>query len=131
MSMCLVKYHKKNVIILIDEYDVPLENAWFSGFYEEMAGYIRSLLESALKTNHYLEFAVFTGCLRISCESIFTGLNNLKIHSTLSLGYADCFGFTEEEVKKMLSYYEYHQLCGYGTIRPQCISQTLLVQHIF
>lgn len=131
MSMCLVKYHKKNVIILIDEYDVPLENAWFSGFYEEMAGYIRSLLESALKTNHYLEFAVFTGCLRISCESIFTGLNNLKIHSTLSLGYADFFGFTEEEVKKMLSYYEYHQLCGYGTIRPQCISQTLLVQHIF
>lgn len=106
LSMCLVKYHKKNVIILIDEYDVPLENAWFSGFYEAMVGYIRSLLESALKTNQYLEFAVITGCLRISRESIFTGLNNLKIHSTLSPGYADCFGFTEEEVKKLLSYYE-------------------------
>ena len=106
LSDCLAKYHGKNAIILIDEYDVPLENAWFSGFYEEMIGYIRSLFESALKTNPYLEFAVITGCLHISRESIFTGLNNLKIYSILSPGYSDSFGFTEREVKEILAYYD-------------------------
>ena len=106
LSACLSKYHSENVIILIDEYDVPLENAWASGFYEEMITFIRSLFESALKTNPHLEFAVITGCLRISRESIFTGLNNLAIHSILSPGYTDAFGFTENEVKRMLTYYE-------------------------
>lgn len=106
LSMCLTKYHGKSVIILIDEYDVPLENAWLAGFYQELITFIRSLFESALKTNPFLEFAVITGCLRISKESIFTGLNNLTVQSVLSPGYTACFGFTETEVKQLLSYYE-------------------------
>lgn len=105
LSACLTQYHKKRTIILIDEYDVPLENAHFEGFYEKMIGFIRSLFESALKSNLNLEFAVITGCLRISRESIFTGLNNLEIHSIVSAWYADMFGFTETEVKEMLSFY--------------------------
>ena len=105
LSECLYAYHKKNVIILLDEYDVPLENAYFSGFYDEMVGFIRSLFESSLKTNNYLEFAVITGCLRISKESIFTGLNNLNVVSIISNNYAEYFGFVQQEVEEMLSYY--------------------------
>ena len=105
LSMCLFKYHKKKAIILIDEYDVPLENAYFRGFYDEMIDFIRSLFESALKTNPYLEKSVITGCLRISKESIFTGLNNLKVDSVLRTEYGDSFGFTESEVEEMLAYY--------------------------
>lgn len=105
LSESLARYHGKNAIILIDEYDVPLENAYFRGFYDEMIDFIRALFESALKTNPFLAFGVVTGCLRISRESIFTGLNNLEIHSVLSAYYSDCFGFTEEEVKAMLAYY--------------------------
>ena len=105
LSMCLFKYHKKKAIILIDEYDVPLENAYFRGFYDEMIDFIRSLFESALKTNPYLERSIITGCLRISKESIFTGLNNLKVDSVLRTEYGDSFGFTESEVEAMLAYY--------------------------
>lgn len=105
LSYCLEKYHDKRVIILIDEYDVPLENAYFAGFYDRMIDFIRSLFESALKTNGSLEFAVITGCLRISRESIFTGLNNLEIYSVTRPEYADMFGFTADEVKEMLVYY--------------------------
>ena len=101
LSRCLEEYFNKKVIILIDEYDVPLENAFFEGFYDEMVKFIRSLFESALKTNPSLEFAVITGCLRISKESIFTGLNNLKIISILDERYDEYFGFTDEEVKKI------------------------------
>ena len=106
LSECLFKYHGKNTIILIDEYDVPLENAYFRGFYDEMIDFIRSLFESALKTNPYLERSVITGCLRISKESIFTGLNNLKVDSVLRTEYGDSFGFTESEVEEMLAYYD-------------------------
>ncbi len=106
LSECLEKYHNKKTIILLDEYDVPLENAYFSGFYDKMVSFIRSLFESALKTNPSLEFAVVTGCLRISRESIFTGLNNLKIISVLDESYSEYFGFTQSEVDKMLSFYE-------------------------
>ena len=106
LSECLFKYHKKKAIILIDEYDVPLENAYFRGFYDEMIDFIRSLFESALKTNPYLERSVITGCLRISKESIFTGLNNLKVDSVLRTEYGDSFGFTESEVEEMLAYYD-------------------------
>ena len=106
LSYCLKRYHKQNVIILLDEYDVPLENAYFNGFCEEMIAFIRSLFESALKTNDNLEFAVITGCLRISKESIFTGLNNLKIISLLNNQYAEYFGFTADEVECMLKYYD-------------------------
>ena len=105
LSMCLAKYHEKNTIILIDEYDVPLENAYFRGFYDEMIDFIRSLFESALKTNPYLEKSVITGCLRISKESIFTGLNNLETDSVLHTRFGDSFGFTQEEVEELLAYY--------------------------
>ena len=105
LSECLWQYHGKNTIILIDEYDVPLENAYFRGFYDEMIDFIRSLFESALKTNPYLEKSVITGCLRISKESIFTGLNNLETDSVLHTRYGDAFGFTQEEVEELLAYY--------------------------
>ena len=105
LSECLFKYHKKKAIILIDEYDVPLENAYFRGFYDEMIDFIRSLFESALKTNPYLEKSVITGCLRISKESIFTGLNNLETDSVLHTRFGDSFGFTQEEVEGLLAYY--------------------------
>ena len=105
LSECLAKYHGKNTIILIDEYDVPLENAYFRGFYNEMIDFIRSLFESALKTNPYLEKSVITGCLRISKESIFTGLNNLEVQSILSVNYPGSFGFTEPEAQKMMAYF--------------------------
>lgn len=103
---CMYKVTGKNTVILIDEYDVPLENAYFRGFYEEMVDFIRSLFESSLKTNNYLQFAVITGCLRISKESIFTGLNHLNMISILDRKYSEHFGFTEQEVRQMMSYYE-------------------------
>lgn len=112
LSRCLAKYHKQKVVILIDEYDVPLENAYFAGFYQEMMAFVRSLMESALKTNEDLKFAVITGCLRISRESIFTGLNNLNVISVISDSFADCFGFTKAEVSELLSYYELEDRLG-------------------
>lgn len=105
LSECLEKHHRQKVIILLDEYDVPLENAYFSGFYDQMVSFIRSLFESALKTNDSLKFAVITGCLRISRESIFTGLNNLDIISLLNEDYAEYFGFTQDEVDGFLDAY--------------------------
>lgn len=105
LSRILYEIHGEKVLILIDEYDVPLENAYFFGFYEEMSSFIRSLFESALKTNPNLEFAVITGCLRISKESIFTGLNNLNMVSILNDSYGEYFGFLQEEVKSMLQFY--------------------------
>lgn len=109
LSKCLAAWHGRNVIILLDEYDVPLENAHFQGFYPEMADFLRSFFESAMKTNDNLEFAVVTGCLRISRESIFTGLNNLKAVSVLTRDYAEYFGFIEEEVQEMLKAYGIEQ----------------------
>ena len=106
LCRCIMDATGKKTILLLDEYDVPLESAYYGGFYEEMVGFIRSLFESALKTNRCLEFAVITGCLRISKESIFTGLNNLKIVSVLNVDYAEHFGFTEAEVEEMLRYYQ-------------------------
>ena len=105
LSECLYTATGRKTIILIDEYDVPLENAFFSGFYDRMTALIRSLFESALKTNENLEFAVVTGCLRISRESIFTGLNNLNVVSITSMDYAEYFGFTPDEVETMLRDY--------------------------
>ena len=102
LSECLNKFHDKKVIILLDEYDVPLENAYYNGFYDEMVGFIRSLFESALKTNDALQFGVVTGCLRISKESIFTGLNHLKINSIMDKTFSEGFGFTEQETEQML-----------------------------
>ena len=105
LSECLMKHHGRKVIILLDEYDVPLENSYFSGFYDKMVGFIRSLFESALKTNDALELAVVTGCLRISKESIFTGLNNLQVNSIRSRDFVEYFGFTQEETEAMLIEY--------------------------
>ena len=105
LSKCLCKAYNKNVIILIDEYDVPLENSYFKGFYDEMIDLLRSVFESALKTNSSLEFAVLTGCLRISKESIFTGLNNLKVNSIMTNDFSEYFGFTESEVNELTKAY--------------------------
>ena len=105
LSECLHTCTGQKPIILIDECDVPLENAYFSGFYDRMVALIRSFFESVLKTNDNLEFAVMIGCLRISKESIFTGLNNLKINSITSKTYAEYFGFTQEEVEQILRDY--------------------------
>lgn len=105
LSRVLSEAYGQPVIILIDEYDVPLENAYFCHFYDKMIAFIRSLFESALKTNEYLKFAVVTGCLRISKESIFTGLNNLNVISIMNKKYAEHFGFLESEVNQILQYY--------------------------
>ena len=105
LSQCLSKVYQKKCIILIDEYDVPLENAYFEGFYNQMVSFIRSLFESALKSNPYLEFAVITGCLRITKESIFTGLNNLRVLTIADVEFEEHFGFTDAEVRELLEYY--------------------------
>jgi len=104
---CLKNYHGQKTVILIDEYDVPLENSWScpNRFYDEMINFIRPLLGSAFKDNPYLRFGVITGCLRISKESIFTGLNNLNVISILNNSYSEYFGFTQAEVDDMLEYY--------------------------
>ena len=112
LAVLLKKHHKKNVIILLDEYDVPLENAYFEGFYDDMVGFIRSFFESSLKTNTALEFAVITGCLRISKESIFTGLNHLKINSVLGSNFDEYFGFTQTETEQMLCEYNLEDKVG-------------------
>lgn len=105
LSDCLKEAYNKNVIILIDEYDVPLESAYFGGFYDDMVNLIRSVFESALKTNPSLEFGILTGCLRISRESIFTGLNNLSVYPMTENLFSQYFGFTEEEVKEIVRFY--------------------------
>ena len=112
LSKCLQKVYQKNVIILIDEYDVPLENAYHEGFYDDMTNLIRSCFESALKTNPSLEFAVLTGCLRVSRESIFTGLNNLKTYSITKNKFSQYFGFTQGEMKEILQTFSLEQYAG-------------------
>lgn len=106
LCRCLEKWYGKKVIVLIDEYDVPLEGAYHYGFYDKMVGFIRGLFENTLKTNNSLYFAVITGCLRISKESIFTGLNNLDINSILSVNYGEYFGFTDREIQQMCEDYD-------------------------
>ena len=105
LSELLYKHYGQKVIILIDEYDVPLDKAFQNGYYDEMVSLIRGLFGEALKTNDYLEFAVLTGCLRVSKESIFTGINNFKVLSITDVRFDEEFGFTESEVKTMLEYY--------------------------
>ena len=106
LSELLEKHYGTKVVLLIDEYDVPLAKAFENGYYDQMIFLIRSLLEQALKTNDSLKFAVMTGCMRISKESIFTGLNNLKVLSITDERYDEYFGFTDTEVREMLKYYE-------------------------
>lgn len=105
LSRLLVRHYGRKVILLIDEYDVPLDKAFQAGYYEEMVSLIRNLFSNALKTNDDLQFSVLTGCLRISKESIFTGLNNLNVMTVSDPYFCDSFGFTDSEVKELLSYY--------------------------
>ncbi|GBU21911.1 hypothetical protein R80B4_01813 [Fibrobacteres bacterium R8-0-B4] len=104
---CLENYYGKKTVILIDEYDVPLENSWSrpNRFYDEMINFIRPLLSSAFKDNPHLQTGVITGCLRVSKESIFTGLNNLEVVSILNKSYSEYFGFTQAEMDDILNYY--------------------------
>ena len=105
LSRFLYLYYNKKVIILLDEYDTPMQEAYVKGFWEELSGFTRSLLNSAFKTNHYLERAIMTGITRVSKESIFSDLNHLKVVTTTSNEYATAFGFTEEEVFDALDEY--------------------------
>ena len=105
LSELLEKHYGQKVIILIDEYDVPLAKANENGYYDEMVLLLRNLFGNALKSNDSLKFAVLTGCLRIAKESIFTGLNNFKVHSITDTAFDEYFGFTNDEVKEMLHYY--------------------------
>lgn len=105
LSQLLFLHYDKKVVILIDEYDVPLDKAFQNGYYSEMTSLIRGILGQALKTNDYLQFAVLTGCLRISKESIFTGLNNFKVLSIADARFDEQFGFTDSEVRDILEEY--------------------------
>ena len=105
LSQLLARHYGQKVILLIDEYDVPLDKAFQTGYYDEMVSLIRNLLGNALKTNDSLYFGVLTGCLRISRESIFTGLNNLKVHTISDVRYDEFFGFTDMDVDEMLDFY--------------------------
>ena len=105
LSHLLEKHYGHKAIILIDEYDVTLDKAYQSGYYDDMVSLIRKLFGHALKSNDSLHFAILTGCLRISKESIFTGLNNLKVLTITSVRYNEYFGFTDKEVQELLSYY--------------------------
>lgn len=115
LSQCLETYYGKKAVVIIDEYDVPLENSFTCGFYKEMVNFIRALFESGLKDNTSLEFAAITGCLRISKESIFTGLNNLNIVSIRSTNFDEYFGFKVNEVEEMCRYY--HMDDKYETVK--------------
>ena len=105
LSQLLYKYYGRKTIILIDEYDVPLDKAFQHGYYKEMVSLLRGLFGQALKSNEYLKFAVLTGCLRISKESIFTGLNNFKVLSITDVRFEEYFGFTDREVRDLLGFY--------------------------
>lgn len=105
LSELLYKHHGRKTVILIDEYDVPLDKAFQNGYYKEMVSLIRAIFGKALKTNEALDFAVLTGCLRVSKESIFTGLNNFKILSITDTRFDEHFGFTDDEVERLLAFY--------------------------
>lgn len=130
LSSLLEKHYEKKVILLIDEYDVPLSKANEQGYYNEMVFLMRNLLQQVLKTNSSLYFAVLTGCLRVAKESIFTGLNNFKIYSITDVRFNEYFGFTDSEVKEMLAYYgqeakvqtvrEWYDGYHFGTLDVYC-----------
>lgn len=105
LSRFLYKHYDRKTIMIIDEYDVPLDKAFQNGYYKEMVALIKGIFGQALKTNDFLQFAILTGCLRISKESIFTGLNNFEVLSILNVQYDECFGFTDAEVRKILKDY--------------------------
>ena len=106
LSQLLYRHYGQKTVILIDEYDVPLDKAFQNGYYQEMVSLLRGFFGQALKTNEFLQFAVLTGCLRVSKESIFTGLNNFEINSIVDIEHDEQFGFTEDEVHKLLEDYQ-------------------------
>ena len=108
ISQCLEKHYAEKVVILIDEYDVPLQHAYIQGYYDQMVGFLRNVFSAALKTNTALQQGVLTGCLRIAKESIFTGLNNFMVNSIFDFDKQPRFGFTEAEVQMMLDAYDFH-----------------------
>lgn len=113
ISKCLKKHYHQNVIILIDEYDVPLQSAYINGYYDEMVEFLRNVFSTALKTNDALEKGVLTGCLQIAKESIFTGLNNFSVRSILNQYASDCFGFEQDEIDELLKYYDLYNKKDY------------------
>lgn len=115
LSRLLCKHFGKKAILLVDEYDVPLDKAYDYGYYDKMISLLRSFLEHALKTNEFLQFAVLTGCLRVSKESIFTGLNNFSVNTIADTAYEEYFGFTDAEVKRLLHDYSLERC--YDTIK--------------
>ena len=115
LSELLEKHYGEKVIVLIDEYDVPLAKANENGYYEKMILLIRNLFENVLKTNDSLKFAVLTGCLRVAKDSIFTGLNNFKVYPITKVAFDEYFGFTDDEVREMLDYYGMKQ--DYETVK--------------
>ena len=115
LTELLDKHYEQQVIVLIDEYDVPLAKANERNYYKEMVDFIRNLFENVLKTNDHLFLAVLTGCLRVAKESIFTGLNNFKVNSLTSVTFDEFFGFTDCEIKKLLEYY--HQMDQYDVLK--------------
>lgn len=130
LSELLEKHYGQKVILLIDEYDVPLAKAYDQGYYDQMIVLIRNLFQQALKTNDSLEFSILTGCMRISKESIFTGLNNLRVLSVADVEFDEYFGFTDAEVKELLRYYslsecyevvkEWYDGYQFGTVEVYC-----------
>ena len=106
LTDCLYTYHKKRVIVLLDEYDAPITNALMNGYYDDMVGFMRGFMGSVFKTNDYLEFGVLTGVQRISKESLVSGFNNPFVCGIMNKVFATCFGFTEEEVKDACEMYE-------------------------
>ena len=113
LTQCLCHHFHKKVILLIDEYDVPLQSAYLHGYYDKMVIFLGNVFSSSLKTNDYLEKGILTGCLRIARESIFTGLNNFSVYSALDETASSCFGFTQDEVNDLLSTY---QLSAYSNL---------------
>lgn len=109
ISELLEKHYEKQVVVLIDEYDVPLAKANENGYYKEMVLLVRNMFGNALRTNNSLKLAVLTGCLRVAKESIFNGLNNFKVYSITDENFDETFGFTDEEVKNMLHYYNQYE----------------------
>ena len=139
LTKLLEKHYGCPAILLIDEYDVPLDKAFHAGFYDEMVSLIKDLLSIALKSNSALQFAVLTGCLRISKESIFTGLNNLKVFSVTDVQFDEYFGFTDDEVKEMLDYYgfidkfaevkEWYDGYQFGNVSVYCPWDVIMYGH--
>lgn len=123
LSQLLFTHFGRKAIIIVDEYDVPLDKAFQNGYYNEMVSLIRGIFGMALKTNEFLQFAVLTGCLRISKESIFTGLNNFRVMSITDARFDEQFGFTDNEVRKLLE--DYNMSMHYNDIRSGMMGITL------